>query len=159
MTRIKIALVAVVAGIFALTGSSASAEAPGVEAHIRHLMHGMFDRPDARLTVDPIVASGDYALAGWTQAETGGRALLRRKNEAWVIILCAGDAIRTADALVKVGMPARVADDLAKALAQAESKISPERLAMFSRFDGIMMIDEGNSHPPHPQSHGRTHGH
>ena len=155
MTWIKIALVAIVASIFALTGSGASAEAPGVEAH----MHGMFDRPETPLKVDPIVTSGDYALAGWTQAETGGRALLRRKNGEWAIILCAGDAIRTADALVKVGMPANIAEDLAKALAQAESKISPERLAMFSRFDGIMMIGEGNSHPPHPQVPGRSHGH
>lgn len=126
----------------------------GVE--IRHLMHGMFDKPGSPLEVHPIVVSGGYALAGWIQADTGGRALLRRKDGAWAIILCSGDAIRTADALVKAGIPRVTADELAKALAQAESKISPDRLAMFSRFDGIMMIGEGNAHPP---SQGHSSGH
>jgi hypothetical protein len=117
----------------------------GVE--IRHLMHGMFDKPGSPLEVDPIVVWGDYALAGWIQADTGGRALLRRKDGAWAIVLCSGDAIRTANALVKAGIPTGTADELARALAQAESKVSPDRLAMFSRFDGIMMIGEGNAHP------------
>jgi hypothetical protein len=35
----------------------------------------------------------------------GGRALLRRKGQDWELILCAGDGIKSRDALAKVGIP------------------------------------------------------
>ena len=38
----------------------------------------MFGKPNETLSVEPIMVSGDHAVADWTQGEMGGRALLRR---------------------------------------------------------------------------------
>ena len=77
------------------------------EAAISNLLHATFDRPEVPLTIAPIVVAGDHAIAGWIQADMGGRALLRRKGEAWTLILCAGDGIKSQDTLAKAGIPAR----------------------------------------------------
>jgi hypothetical protein len=132
--------------MFAVTILSASADSD-TDA-IRKLMAGQFDKPEQRLSVDPIAVAGDHAIAGWVQGDMGGRALLRRKGHDWQIVLCAGDHIRTADALQKVGLAAAVARDLAHRLAAAEAKTDPARLAMFAKFDSILMLDGSGQHPP-----------
>ena len=115
---------------------------------ISAVLHSMFDKPEAKLVVDPIVVSGSYAVAGWTQAETGGRALLRKKNQEWALILCAGDGIKSKDSLVQVGVPSDDATILAREMSTQESKLPQQRVDMFSRFEGVMMMnDDGNSHP------------
>ena len=119
---------------------------------ISNLMHGTFDRPDAQLRVAPVVVAGGHAVAGWTQGDMGGRALLRRKQQVWEIILCAGDGIRSRDALAKAGIPNQDAATLERELAEAESKLDPQHVAMFSRFEGMLMMDGSGAHPPghHP---------
>ena len=113
---------------------------------IRRLLNGSFDRPNARLTVDPVVVSGDHAIAGWSQGDMGGRALLRKKDGAWSLILCSGDGIKTSVALRHAGVPD--ADVLARKLAEAEAKLPASRLALFSKFEGTMMMNADGSHPP-----------
>jgi hypothetical protein len=49
------------------------------EDSIRQLLFSAFDKPNSRLDVEPIVVAGDYAIAGWSQSDMGGRALLRRR--------------------------------------------------------------------------------
>jgi hypothetical protein len=71
------------------------------------------------------------AIADWAQGEMGGRALLRNDHGAWTIILCAGDRIKTRDALVKAGVPLADAERLEKDLASAEAGLSPERARYF----------------------------
>lgn len=122
-----------------LTGNVA--RAADVEADIARLLHGMFDKPGAALEVAPVVVAGDFAIAGWTQGEMGGRALLRRKGAAWVITLCAGDGIKSREALRQAGVPEQEATSLARDLAAAESKIDAQRVAMFSRFEGLVTMD------------------
>ena len=115
------------------------------EAKIADLLHKNFDKPNTTLRVSPIVVAGDYAIAGWTQGDMGGRALLRNKHQEWTLILCAGDAIKTKDSLLKVG----VADDdaawLERDLAAAEAKLDSKELAMFSRFEGLVMMDDARA--------------
>ncbi|UPK31135.1 copper uptake system-associated protein [Bradyrhizobium sp. 195] len=140
---------------FVLLASAAvlAAEA-GAEAEIEGLLHGMFDKPDAVLTVSPIVVGDGFAIADWTQGEMGGRALLRRKQASWVIVLCAGDGIRSREALRQAGVPQQEAISLERDLAAAESKADPQRVAMFSRFEVMVTMEStpnqphGNSHPP-----------
>lgn len=115
---------------------------------IRALLHGTFDKPEARLAVEPIVVAHDYAVAGWTQGDMGGRALLGNRHGKWVLILCSGDGIKSADALRHAGMPAQAAETLAGKLAEAESRVSPERLALFAKFEGLVMMDAAGHHPP-----------
>jgi hypothetical protein len=78
----------------------------------------------------------------------GGRALLRRKGQDWELILCAGDGIKSRDALAKAGIPIQDAVALERDLAAAEGKLSPQHVAMLSRFEGMMMMDGSGNHPP-----------
>jgi hypothetical protein len=131
---------------------------------IRHVLMSTFDKPDARLVVDPVVVSGDHAIAGWSQGDMGGRALMRMKGHAWEIVLCAGDDLKKTDVLTKVGLQAATAKALAASLAQAEAKLAPERLELFSKFEGMVMVSGNGHHGPtqpaghHPHGH-RPHGH
>jgi hypothetical protein len=76
----------------------------------------------------------------------GGRALLRNKGQNWVLILCAGDGIKSQEGLVKVGVPSQDAALLAKDMSIEESKLPSQQVAMFSRFEGIMMMDGSDQH-------------
>ena len=119
---------------------------------IAKLLHGMFDRKDAQLTIAPIVVSGDYAVAGWSQADMGGRALLRKKEQNWTLILCAGDEIKSAPALMTAGLPSKDAVTLENDLVAAENALPKQQVAMFSRFQGIMLMD-GSSSGDHDHNH------
>jgi hypothetical protein len=132
------------------------AEPAGADAaSIGQLLHGMFDKPNESLSVGPVVVSGDHAIADWTQGETGGRALLRRKQGAWSVTLCAGDAIKSSEALRTAGVPQPDAIHLAQALASAEASLAPERVAMFARFEGLVTIDGTSGHATGHPGHSR----
>ena len=126
------------------------------QAAIAGLMMATFDKPDDRLSVGPVVVRGDHAIAGWAQGEMGGRALLARKQHKWIIVLCSGDALKGADLLVQTGIAAADAAALARDLAEAERGLTPARLALFARFDGVLMIDEESGHG---HGNGHDHGH
>jgi hypothetical protein len=141
LTKLFAALVV----LWSLIGSAIAG--PDEDA-VRDLLHSTFDKPDVKLVVAPVVATAGYAIADWTQGEMGGRALLRNRHGRWTIILCAGDGIRSAEALRHVGIAPDVADELAEALAKAERTVPADRLAMFARFEGLLRMDEAGNHPP-----------
>lgn len=126
---------------------------------IRAVLMATFDKPEARLVVDPVVVSGDHAIAGWSQGDMGGRALLRQKGQAWDVILCAGDDLKKTDVLTKVGLPTAAAKALSASLAAAEAKLPPARLTLFSKFEGLVMIGGDDSHHGHGQKPGGHHPH
>ena len=135
---------------FAISVATVLAEpATTDETTIVNLLHGMFDKPAETLVVEPIVVTGDHAVADWTQGQMGGRALLRRRQRQWSLILCAGDGIKSSEALRTGGMPADDAKVLETKLAAAEAKLSPERVAMFSRFEGLVMMDDEDAEGQH----------
>jgi hypothetical protein len=110
---------------------------------ILELMHTTWDRPDAPLDAAPVVVAGDHAVVDWTQDATGGRALLRRQDGAWVTVLCAGDGIRDAEGSIEAGVPTPHAHDLAHRLAEAEQHLTPERLALMASLKGIVRMPTG----------------
>lgn len=110
-------------------------------AAILGLLKGTFETPDSPLRVEPIVVVGTYAIAGWSLSGMGGRALLRKTASGWAVHLCSGDGLKDAAKLVKIGIPAADAEELAADLAKAENGLDPALLAQFSSFDGTMMID------------------
>jgi hypothetical protein len=118
------------------------------EAVISKLLHTTFDRPDSRLTVGPVVVAGGHAIAAWAQGDMGGRALLRKKGESWELILCAGDGIKSRDALDKAGVPVHDATVLERDLTAAEGKLPAQHVVMLSRFEGMLMMDGSGNHPP-----------
>lgn len=115
---------------------------------IRHLMMAQFDRPELRLTVEPVTVHKNIAVAGWAQGEVGGRALLRRHGAEWSLILCSGDTLKEAKLLQQFGLNAEEAESLVKAIVDAETQLDPALVAKFSTFDGIVMINKGGHHPP-----------
>ena len=70
------------------------------------------------------------------------------KHGRWTIILCAGDEIRSDEALRHAGIAPDVANALVQALAKAEETVPADRLAMFARFEGLLRMDEAGNHPP-----------
>jgi hypothetical protein len=143
-------------GAIALVLIGRAAAGPEDEATIKRLLQTTFDRPEARLVVEPVVVAGDHALAGWSQADMGGRALLRRRGGAWSLILCSGDGIKSADALRHAGVPAGDAASLAAKLSDAEAQLPKERVALFATFEGTVMMNADGGHPP--VQHGQMHG-
>jgi hypothetical protein len=137
-----------VAIAFAWLAAAPAAAGPDDDA-VRHLLMQTFDKPEARLVVEPVVVAGDHAVAGWAQGDIGGRALLRRRHGDWTIVLCSGDGIRSADAMRHAGVASAVAARLAAALADAEKQMPPARLALFSKFEGTVMMDSSGGHPKH----------
>jgi len=140
-----------------LWGAGAAAADSADQTAIATLLHETFDRQNAQLTIAPIVVVEDYAVAGWTQGEMGGRALLRKKAQQWSLILCAGDEIKSADALMRAGVPSQDAATLVRDLAAAESAMPKRQIAMFSRFQGITKMDGTVDREQSHQDHGANH--
>lgn len=115
---------------------------------IKHLLMTTFDKPGAPLTVEQVTLYKDVAVAGWAQSEMGGRALLRKKDDKWVLTLCSGDALKEAKSLQHFGLNAEEADVMAKAVVDAETKLDPALVAKFATFDGAVMMNGEGHHPP-----------
>ncbi len=144
-----VAAVAAVAGLLAAPLAAQAADTPE-QAAIRQVMASTWDKPEARLQVDPIVVLGNRAVAGWTQQQRGGRALLARDAQGrWRVTACAGDGLKEAKALELSGMPPAAARQLAARLAEEEARQPAARLALFSTFEGMVRMDGDGQHPPH----------
>lgn len=125
----------VIAGgaLFIAACSSASSE---TEMAIAAVVQQRLDKTDAELVVDPIAANGAFAVAGWTQGEKGGRALLQKGSKGWLLVLCGGDSLRSMQGLARLGVPQEQAMEITKELAREEKKASAERLAKMASFTG-----------------------
>lgn len=132
-----------------LTPAVKAAGAPAEDAAaVRQALMAQFDKPEARLEVEPVAVSGDAAVAGWGQGERGGRALLFRQGGHWQIALCAGDALKDAKLMRQAGVKAQDAQVLAKALAAGEARLTPAQRKRLSTFDGLVRMGPGGEHPP-----------
>ena len=125
------------------------AAADGGTSAIRTLLMHRFDKPEARLVVEPVVVRGGHAVAGWVQGERGGRALLLLEHGKWKLVACAGDAFKEAAELELAGITPADARSLAKSLAAAEAKLPAEQVRKLSLFEGVMRMDADGSRPPH----------
>lgn len=110
-------------------------------AEVRSLLVATWDKPGAKLDANPIVVEGGHALASWTQGGRGGRALLRKENGKWKVVLCSGDPLRNAAVLITAGVPAQAAATLAEKLQVAETQTDPARVKLFSTFEGVVRMD------------------
>lgn len=120
---------------------------PREAGSIRAVMKGIWERPDALLAVDPVVVAENYAIADWEQGEMGGRALLKKSDRDWEVLLCAGDEIRAAAALHSAGVPPDLANRLAAELARSEEALPRSRREKFSSFKGLARM--GQDLPSH----------
>lgn len=145
-------LMAVALGLAQLLAVPAAMAHGEAEQQITHLMKQQFDRPDAPLTVEPIIVEGSVAVAAWLQGGRGGRALLQQEHGHWAIALCGGAGLTQADVLQSTGMKADAATRLASKVQLAESKLGADKRKLFDSFEGMLKIDATHGH-------GQSHGH
>jgi hypothetical protein len=131
-----------------LAACGTSREETSAVADIRAVMMREWNKPEAPLTVEPVVVVGDFAIADWTQPALGGRALLQRSGEQWSVLLCAGDALKDPAMLAHAGMSASDAQTLSRALLDAEAEVPAARLARIAAFRGVVRMESGG----HPES-------
>jgi hypothetical protein len=136
-----------------------SAFAGEQEDKITKLMMGVFDQPNNRLKVNPVIVEGDYAIAGWSQGDKGGRALLVSTNGKWSIQLCAGDALKDAKFLKESGVDEKIISTILKKLSVAEAKLDANTLKRFSEFKEIVYINSVQGHNTQTHGHSSGHGH
>lgn len=128
--------------------AAAGAQAPAADQdQIKHLMRKTWERPDAPLSIDPVVVVEDHAIAGWVQDGRGGRALLRRAHGTWDVVLCSGDQLRSPETITATGASPDLARRLVVGLLAAEAGLPPDRLAKLASFEGIVPM--GSAHQPH----------
>jgi hypothetical protein len=133
LTRCGILLVAFT--VTYLCGSSlAIAEDKSANQQIETLISSMYDKPNLKVEITPIVVAGEFAIADWTQGERGGRALLQRINGKWTIMACGADSFKNVKNLADAGIPLPQANSLVTKLTAAEKTVDPHRLHLFSLF-------------------------
>lgn len=111
------------------------------EDNVKQVLMSMFDKHDNRLNIGPVIISGDHGIADWHQGETGGRALLQRKDGKWTLRLCSGDGLKRSSMLVEAGIDTKVAEEMTAALSSAESSLDPAVVAKYALFEGTMVMD------------------
>jgi hypothetical protein len=67
-------------------------------------------------------------------------------------VLCAGDDLKRPDVLTKASIPSHQAARLAADLEKAEARLPGERLLLFSKFEGLVMVNPETPHQPHDHS-------
>jgi copper(I)-binding protein len=120
------------------TGAMSVASGTDDQTAIIDVMKAQFDRPDAPLTVNPVVVMGDDAVASWAQGEMGGRALLARRHGVWAIVLCGGPDLRTAEFLAANGV--RDAVSLSQMFNTAEDGLGAAHVALSSKFPEVVLM-------------------
>ncbi|MET0281859.1 MAG: copper uptake system-associated protein [Steroidobacteraceae bacterium] len=127
--------------------------APGDVQAIADAMHAEFDAPSLPLLVNPVNVLDGFALAGWSQAHTGGRALLRQQHAAWQVVLCGGDALLQPQVLTAAGMAPAAATRLLALVRGAEAQLPAAGRARFSSFAGLVAVAHA-APAPEPQPAG-----
>ncbi len=143
------------AAILAITLLSPAAYADDV-SDITASLKATWEKPNQALRVKPVVVTDQFAIAGWLQAERGGRALLQKGHHGWQTLLCAGEI--TPHLLHQAGLPASTAKRLLAALSQAEKGIQQQEIAQMSSFQGVVNMDiHGHHQPASSASHASHH--
>ena len=114
------------------------------DAAIRASLTNRFDQPDAPLSMAPIVVEANYAIASWTQAGVGGRALLRKDGQDWVALLCAGKVLKDTKTLKDAGASETTATLLVKKLTNAEAALPSAQRAKYDAFQGIITLNDSS---------------
>ncbi|PRB81551.1 copper uptake system-associated protein [Pseudomonas sp. MYb185] len=135
-------------GVALLSAGAWAGESEDSQA-IKHLMKHTWERPNAPLQVKPVTVEEDYAIAGWTQDERGGRALLQRTDGAWRVLICAGDGLLEEALLLDVGLDAGQTERLLTRTREAERGLSDAHLARLALFGRPVRVDSEHSHSAH----------
>lgn len=120
---------------------------PDAEKTIRHVLLDTWHSPENPLTISPVSIAQHHALAGWTQGEKGGVALLEQdKDGNWSVSVCGTTELAAADILGSAGMSDSQAKKLSlEFLALLESEPA-DRQAQFDSFGEAVHIGAHHQH-------------
>jgi len=156
MQRLVILLIAIGTLALSLRLVQAAETTPATDSQrITRMMKAQFDRQGQPLTVDPVSIEGLFAVAGWIQGDTGGRALLQRAGNQWEIVLCSGDGLLQAATLTGAGMSREAASRLLTRVREGEARLAPAQRAKFASFEGLVRMRAGGHHEAH-DAHGKA---
>lgn len=136
--------------IFAITSCSISIAASTDQIEIINTISRIYDKPNLKVTTNPISINENFAIADWTQGNRGGRALLKKDNGHWAIITCGADEIKDLKNLKDAGISTNVAKALIEQLNQLEKSIDPNQIHLFSLFGT-------KNDPKHAEHHDHKH--
>lgn len=122
--------------------STLAAQSSDESVKVSKVLTQLFDRPDARLTVDAVAVASDHSLASWSQSGRGGRALLKRVGRNWQIVLCGGKELFHVEVLKKAGVPAPDALAISQRLVSSEQKLPSAKRIAYDNF----VTEPGTSH-------------
>jgi hypothetical protein len=120
--------------LFLVFSVALSAETLTDEAQIQAVIGKTYDKPNNKVNTTPVSVADDFAIADWTQGERGGRALMKRINGNWEILVCGNDGLKDTKSLIKAGMSEKTASTIIKKLTDLEKSEDPKRLAKFNLF-------------------------
>lgn len=146
-------------GLSILPFLSVVATAHDDKEQITNLMKSIFDKPEDPLAVAPVVVRGDDAIAGWSQGDKGGRALLWRKVGGWQIRLCSGASLKDAKMLEGAGFSPENAKAMTDELLAEEAKLDPVLVSRFDLFEGTVDMSGHGAEGGHSAHKNGTHKH
>ncbi|WP_051279363.1 copper uptake system-associated protein [Chitinilyticum aquatile] len=116
-------------------------------------MKSVWEKPDAPLTVKPVVTLDGFGIAGWLQGARGGRAILQKGEHGWQTLLCAGTI--TNRLLEQAGASPATAKALLAELGRAEQELTAGERAQLASFQRVVHMDKGGQHHGH-EAHGKA---
>lgn len=90
--------------------------------------------------IAPIAIAGDFAIAGWSNDTTAARALLRKRDGAWQVLMWSGPSLLLPATANAVGMSATTADTLRKELEAGETALGVGFARRFDAFQGSVVL-------------------
>ena len=103
---------------------------PSAEAAVRFDLLDGVTPPYPAYSIDPVVYSGRYAMAGWTFGEMGGVSIAEQREGFWVVICGGGGVFTTAEELQRFcGIPPQAGQPLLNAWMNALNQRQGHRVA------------------------------
>ncbi|WP_051685638.1 copper uptake system-associated protein [Rheinheimera texasensis] len=102
------------------------------------------------LRLGPTHIAGDFAVADWWHQGKGGRAVFKRSNQQWQLILCGGAGILQSTLWQQLGLTPSAAAEVVDALQHAEQSVSVADKALLDAFGATVTMQA--EHARHPKS-------
>jgi hypothetical protein len=96
------------------------------------------------LKLGPTHISGDFAVADWWHQGKGGRAVFKRSQQHWQLILCGGAGILQSALWQHLGLTPAAADDFVRAISRAEQSVSASDKALLDAFGATIKLQSGH---------------
>jgi periplasmic copper chaperone A len=118
------------------------AAAPALDqaAETRAIAAALRQAVGADATIAPVAIAGDVAIAGWSTDRDAARALLRKRDGAWQVLMWSGPSLLLPSTMNAFGISATVADALRAQLDAGEAALGTGLTARFDSFSGTVVL-------------------